>query len=131
MNIVNKTVARVLVVTMTSISVPAMQAHAEIVSTEQVIAQHGQSANRTHVEAMFARQEVRDMLEKRGVNYEQAKSRIASLSDEEVTTLAGKMDSLPAGGDGFFGTIVFIFFVLLVTDILGFTKVYPFTRSIK
>ena len=29
------------------------------------------------------------------------------------------------------GVILFVFFVLLVTDILGFTKVFPFTRSIR
>jgi hypothetical protein len=29
------------------------------------------------------------------------------------------------------GTIVFIFVVLLITDILGFTKIFPFTRSIR
>ena len=38
-------------------------------------------------------------------------------------------DKAPAGG--IIGVILFVFFVLLVTDILGFTKVFPFTRSIR
>ena len=29
------------------------------------------------------------------------------------------------------GVIVFIFVLLLITDILGFTKIFPFTRSIR
>jgi hypothetical protein len=29
------------------------------------------------------------------------------------------------------GAIVLVFIVLLITDILGYTKVFPFTRSIK
>jgi len=32
---------------------------------------------------------------------------------------------------GFIGVLVIVFLVLLLTDILGFTKVYPFTRSIR
>ncbi|HEX2531678.1 MAG TPA: PA2779 family protein [Burkholderiaceae bacterium] len=39
------------------------------------------------------------------------------------------MDSLPAGGDSVIGVIVFIFVLLLITDILGLTKVFPFTRA--
>ena len=34
-----------------------------------------------------------------------------------------------AGGDGIVGAIVLVFIVLLVTDILGYTKVFPFTRQ--
>ncbi|WP_367187996.1 PA2779 family protein, partial [Sulfuricurvum sp. RIFOXYD12_FULL_44_77] len=38
-----------------------------------------------------------------------------------------------AGGDGgsIIGAIVFIFIVLLITDILGLTKVFNFTRSVR
>ena len=35
---------------------------------------------------------------------------------------------LPAGGD-FFGTVGVIFVILLITDILGFTQIFPVTRS--
>ena len=41
---------------------------------------------------------------------------------------------MPAGGDGIgalVGAAVLIFLVLLLTDILGFTHVFPFTKSIK
>ena len=40
------------------------------------------------------------------------------------------LDQMPAGGE-IIGILFTIFIVLLVTDILGFTKVFPFTRSIK
>ncbi len=45
--------------------------------------------------------------------------------------LADQLDHAPAGAGGVLGTIVLIFLLLLITDILGFTKVYPFTRSIR
>jgi len=37
---------------------------------------------------------------------------------------------LPAGGE-ILGILLTVFIVLLITDILGFTKVFPFTRSIQ
>lgn len=62
-----------------------------------------------------------------GVDHNQAAARVAALSDDEVQQLYGKMQTLPAGGD-ILGTLVFIFLVLLVTDLLGLTSVYPFTH---
>jgi hypothetical protein len=67
-------------------------------------------------------------LEKLGVNTSDAQVRVAALTDAEAASLAGQIDSLPAGGD-VVGALVLIFVILLVTDILGLTKVFPFTRS--
>jgi hypothetical protein len=47
-----------------------------------------------------------------------------------VAQLAGRIDSLPAGGD-VIGAVVFVFLVLLITDLLGLTKVFPFTKPVK
>jgi hypothetical protein len=52
------------------------------------------------------------------------------LTDEEIQRVSGKLDQLPAGGD-VLGVIVFIFVLLLITDILGLTKIFPFTRPIR
>ena len=52
------------------------------------------------------------------------------MSDEEISELNGRIDQLPAGGD-ILGIIFTVFIILLVTDILGLTKVFPFTRSIR
>ena len=64
-----------------------------------------------------------------GVSASDAGERVAALTDDEALRLAGEIDKAPAGG--IIGVILFVFFVLLVTDILGFTKVFPFTRSIR
>ena len=47
-----------------------------------------------------------------------------------MAAVAGKIDALPAGGE-FVGVLVFIFVLLLITDILGFTKVYSFARPVR
>jgi hypothetical protein len=56
---------------------------------------------------------------------------VDALSDDEVAELSARIDALPAGGDGIVGAIVLVFLVLLLTDIVGLTKIFPFTRSIK
>ncbi|MEY4747922.1 MAG: hypothetical protein RIQ60_136 [Pseudomonadota bacterium] len=81
--------------------------------------------------ANFDRDEVRQALVDRGVDLEQARARVAALSDEQAATLLAEIDQAPAGADGIIDLAVFVFLVLLVTDILGFTKVFPFTRSIR
>lgn len=86
--------------------------------------------DRERVLATLARADVQEALIERGVSPDEVKDRVAALSDEEVSQMAEQMDSAPAGS-GIIGAIVLIFLVLLVTDILGFTKVYPFTRSIR
>ena len=53
------------------------------------------------------------------------------LTDTEVARIDQHLDQLPAGGSSVIGALVFIFVLLLITDILGFTKVFPFTRSMR
>jgi len=120
----------VMIVSMSSMSIWMPSAQATMVSSEQVIASQTVQHDRERLRALFERADVREQLLARGVDANAAKARVDALTDNEVAGIAGKLDSLPAGGD-FIDALVFIFLVLLVTDILGFTKVFPFTRSIQ
>ncbi len=125
-----KTTAATLIMSVTSLSLP-MQASAAVMGTENVIAQATSvdiSAQRAELSQFLARTDVKTQLVTLGVDAEQAASRVAALSDDEVQQLHGKMQSLPAGGS-LVGTLVFIFVLLLITDLLGLTKVFPFTRG--
>src|SRR3989449_11782591 len=104
-----------------------LPAHAGIVPTDAALA----PAERDPIASMLERADVRAQLEAYGVRAAGVKARVAALTDEEAAQLAGKLDSLPAGGDGIIGALLLIFVVLLITDILGLTKVFPFTRPIK
>jgi len=101
---------------------------AAMIGTEQIHAANVAAENRARIAAALDRPEVIDQLEKMGVSPTDAQARVAALTDEEAANLATKINSMPAGGD-VLGALVFIFVLLLVTDILGLTKVYPFTRS--
>ena len=74
--------------------------------------------------------DVRKALQSQGVDGNAALERVQAMSDAEVAQLAGRIDQAPVGGD-ILGLIFTVFIVLLVTDILGLTKVFPFTRSVR
>ncbi|RJF91993.1 PA2779 family protein [Noviherbaspirillum saxi] len=128
MNGPKRLIASLLVVCMTGASLP-MQASAAIVGTQEAAAPAA-SAERDRVIGFLSREEVRKSIEAQGVDPREAIDRVQAMSDEEVQQLAGRIDQLPAGGD-ILGVLFTIFIVLLVTDILGLTKVFPFTRSVR
>lgn len=102
---------------------------AALISTEQAVAAGAAQQQRAKIASTLDRPEVQAQLEKLGISQTDAQARIAALSDAEVASISHQMESLPAGGDGFIGVLLFIFVLLLITDILGLTKVFPFTRS--
>jgi hypothetical protein len=86
---------------------------------------------RSRIAALVNRPDVRDALVREGVKPDDAIGRIAALSDAEVQALAAEMEDMPAGGSSILGALLVVFIVLLVTDILGYTKVFSFTKPIK
>ena len=86
--------------------------------------------DRARIITALSRQDVQAALIEKGIDPAQARNRVASLTDEEASAMATQIENAPAGS-GIIGAIVLVFLVLLLTDILGFTKVYPFTRSIR
>ena len=101
---------------------------AAMIGTAQVAAADAAAQVRARLASSLQRADVQEALQRNGIAPEAAQARVASLSDEEAAALAQQVDSLPAGGDGVVGALVLIFVILLVTDILGLTKVFPFTR---
>ena len=130
-----RSLARLLAVCVCFAGLPVPAVHAELIATDRVEAgPQSRPSPRAFLGSLLDRSDVRAALERRGVSAEQAKSRVAALSDAEAEKLAAKLDSLPAGAGGFeavlwIGFLVFV--ILLITDILGYTKVFPFTRPAK
>ncbi len=105
-------------------------AKAAIIGTETVVnAEHAQQ-QREHINALLQREQVQNYLSARGVDSAYLQSRIDSLSDAEVETLANRLDRMPAGGDLL--TIALIaFIVLVILDAVGVTDIFPFIKSKK
>jgi len=86
---------------------------------------------RARVLTVLERSDVQAQLQANGVSPADVKARVAAMSDDEVAQLAGQIDGLPAGGTDVLGFILVVFVILLITDILGFTHIFPFTKSVK
>jgi hypothetical protein len=113
-------VATVLIVTTGMTAMPVQAA--------MLAADAAAGADRQRIAAVLERDEVRAQLAARGVSVGEAQARVAALSDAEAAELAARIDALPAGGIGVLGVALVVFLVLLLTDILGYTKIFPFTR---
>ncbi len=107
------------------------QSEAGLISSSEVFRSHALEQKRAQVLGFLGRTDVEAQLVKLGVSPEEARFRAQSLTDDEVLKISSRLDQLPAGQDGFgsvLGFILIIFVILLITDILHLTKVFPFTR---
>ena len=127
-----KIVSCVLLVTMISLISPATMAQATMISTGTAVQQQAVEQDRTRIRVFLERENVQKTLQAHGVSPLEAKARVDSLTDQEVARIADKMDMLPAGGSALgviVGAAVFVFIVLLITDILGLTDVFSFVNK--
>ena len=113
-------------------------AQAATISTQEIAAAQATDTGtldattaRAHIDATLARADLQTALQERGVDIDQVRARVAAMTDSEAQQLAAQIDQAPAGASDILGVLVFIFVLLLVTDILGLTKVFPFTRSVR
>ncbi len=107
-------------------SVPATQANG-LVSTQDALSASQVASDRERINELLAREDVQQQLLLQGVQPAEVKARVAALSDEEVSQMANQLDEMPAGAS-VVGALFAVFVILLVTDILGLTNVYPFVR---
>jgi hypothetical protein len=109
------------------------QVHAAgLISTEQVAqaqAQRDANADRALVLETLQRAEVQSQLQTLGVDSQAAADRVAAMSDQEVSQLAGKIENLPAGGVSWLGVLLVVVLALVITDILGYTDIFPFVDA--
>ncbi len=111
----------------------AQAAPTGLISTEQAAAATQaapRSEGHARLQAALDRADLAAMLQARGVSTDELRARVDALTDAEAQRMVAQIDQAPAGGD-VLGILFTVFIVLLVTDILGLTKVFPFTRSVR
>jgi len=77
---------------------PMQLAQAGMIGTDQAAAVASQ-ADRNTVLQFLGRADVSSQLQSLGVDAATAKDRVAAMTDQEVQSLAGKIQSMPAGAD--------------------------------
>ena len=124
-------VGLLLVVSFCMLNFSVPKVHAQMVGTSAVIAGQQTEDHRVQVADFLAREDVMQIMTQYGVDPIEAQQRVDSLSNEELASLANSIDQLPAGGSAvgvIVGAAVLIFLVLLITDLVGLTHVFPFVN---
>jgi hypothetical protein len=102
---------------------------AAMIGTTQVLAAEQNRLDRDRLASLLEREDLQRQLSALGVDVQDAKARVAGLTDAEVARISQQIDTLPAGGDAL-GVVVLIFIILIITDALGVTDIFPFVHPI-
>ena len=120
-----------LVILMLLLSLPYQSALAALIGTEDLMGSQKAAEARAYITSVLAREDIQKALIARGIDPIEAQARVSTLTDQEAIQFADTMEQLPAGGSvGFIiGLAVLVFLVLLLTDILGYTDIFPFVKK--
>jgi hypothetical protein len=91
-----RTLCRLLMVLM--VWSPMQLAQAGMIGTDQVVSTNTQ-VDRNTVTQFLGRADVTSQLQAMGIDPAAAQDRVASMTDQEVQMLAGRIAAQPAGGD--------------------------------
>ena len=94
MNVWAKTICRLLIALM--VWMPFQIATAGMIGTDQVVTSSPQ-ADRTTVLNFLNRSDVAGQLQTLGIDPSTANQRVAAMNDQEVQSLAGRIEAMPAG----------------------------------
>ena len=127
-----KSVASIVVVAFSLICVFVAPAQAAMVGTADILQHQDSQLARQKVLRFMERQDVMQQLQAWGVDADEAKARVHTMTDDEIAMLANKIDQVPAGGDTL-GVILVVsviaFIVLIILDIMGVTDIFTFIKK--
>ena len=123
----NRFIPKLLIITILYVSTLSA-ANAAMITSAELVHEQQLQLDRDRLQRSLDRDDVATALEAHGVDSEMAKLRVASMTAEEIQLLNQKMDELPAGA-GIVELAVLVFLVLLFTDIMGYTDIFPFVNK--
>jgi len=90
---------------------PFQTGQASMIATDQVNPAASVQVDRNVVLNFLSRSQTVDQFQSLGLDAQTAKDRVAALTDDEVSKLAGQINAVPAGGDGLVVLILVVFFI--------------------
>ncbi len=125
-----KPVCHLTIASFLSLGLHVTTAQAAVVSTERLVTAKQAQQDRTRVQILLKRSDIKKKLRAQGVTPDEVQARVNSMTDTEVIALADRLERLPAG-KGVLEVALIAFIVLLITDALGVTDIFPFIKGKK
>lgn len=119
-----------LLLAMSLLGIQIAPAQAGMVSTGQILAAEQGKLNRDKLASLLEREDLQRQLSGLGVDIQDAKDRVAALTDAEVAQINQRAAQLPAGGDAL-GVVLLVFIIFIITDAIGATDIFPFVDPIR
>ena len=94
------------------IVLPFQTGQASMIGIDQMGAPAGAQSERTQVNDMLSRAETVKAFEMMGLDPIAASERLAAMTDEEVRSLTGKINAVPAGADGGLALLILVVFFI-------------------
>lgn len=105
---------------------PVSPAYAGMVGTHDVITMEQGNLDRATILAALERSDVREQLVAHGVNPSEAMARVEAMTDAEARMMAERIDAMPAGASSAWAILGGVLLILVITDLMGATNVFPF-----
>lgn len=102
-------------------------AQAALVATNHIINQTKNDEARQKVILFMERADVSQQIVAMGVDPDLARSRVASMTDQEIAQISDRIDQLPAGSGVFESILIvagLVAIVFFITDLIGWTDIY-------
>jgi hypothetical protein len=93
---------------------PYQTGQASMIGTDLAVSPSSVQADRNVISSFLSRSQTVSELQSLGLDPQVAQDRVAAMTDAEVSSLAGKMNSLPAGGDGLVLVLLLVLIIVLV-----------------
>lgn len=108
----------IMIIFVLNLITPIQPAFAALIGTDTYLEKEQIDNAREKVNVFLSKQKVTQMMIQQGVNPDEVRNRMASLSDQEIMKISKQIDNLPAGGDGVSLVISVLIIVLLVLVIM-------------
>lgn len=114
--------AMILLLLMTTINQPA---GAAMVGTEKLLISDPSQETRSYLHQMMSRKDFQEALLARGIDLQEAQTRIDSLTDREIELIYNNIDDLPAGGVDATFVLILVGVIVVLTLIVEYTSEVP------
>ena len=122
-----KSVGLIMLISTFLLYFPPSSARAVMINTQYVIHLDSELLSaRARVRAFLGRADVMTQMQAYGISLTEALSRVDSLTDSEIASIAGKMDRIPAGAGGTYSLdgSLFMFISMALYAIIAAILIY-------